>query len=76
MTYHVSMDPLETARKRKMFVLAREIGLKDEERWSLAEMILRRDITSWSQLDDAQVRRMLDALEGYQLITEIRRQRS
>lgn len=62
-----SRDILE-ARRRKLFVLAKEIGLEREERMELAKAILWRDITSWRQLDDDQVRRMLDALEGYEKI--------
>jgi len=42
-----------------------ELKLTDEERMELATYFLRRDITSWSHLDDAQVDRLLDALEGY-----------
>lgn len=63
------------ARRRKLYMLAKEIGLSDEERWSLAEYLLRRDITSWKDLDDAQVCRLLDAIEGWALISELERQR-
>lgn len=49
-------------------VLAKEIGLEREDRMELAKAILWRDITSWRQLDDEQVVRMLDALEGYEKI--------
>ena len=56
------------ARRRKLHVLADEIGLTREERIELSRALLWRDITSWSQLDDAQVVRMLDALEGYSKI--------
>lgn len=31
----------------------------------LARLILWRDITSWSDLDDDQVYRLLDCFEGY-----------
>jgi len=51
-----------------MFVLAKEIPLTREDRIELARAILWRDITSWNQLDDDQVRRMLDCLEGYEKI--------
>lgn len=44
------------------------IGLTREERIDLAEQVLRRDFTSWKQLDDDQVNRMLDVLEGHILI--------
>ena len=62
------------ARRRKAYMVAKQIGLTDEQRMALAETILRRDITSWKQLDDDQIVRMLDALEGYELIVELRRQ--
>lgn len=62
-----------------MFLLCDEIFGKDvrarEERLQLAEYLLRRDITSFSQLEPHQVCRMLDALEGYQLISELKAQR-
>ena len=63
------------ARRRKAYMVAKQIGLKDEERIDLAGYILRRDITSWTQLDDDQIIRMLDALEGFELIVELFAQR-
>lgn len=54
--------------KKLMLLLKREIGLTDAERMELACIILRRDITSYAQLDDAQVDRLLDAAEGYEKI--------
>lgn len=57
--------------RRKMFVLAKEIGLTAEERLELASTLLWRDITSWKDLDEAQVRRILDALEGYEKISAL-----
>lgn len=56
------------ARRRKLFVLAKEIALTRNERMELAKAILWRDITSWKQLDDEQVARMLDALEGFEKV--------
>lgn len=62
-----------------MFLLCDEIFGKDDrardERLQLAEYLLRRDITSFSQLEPHQVCRLLDALEGYQLISELLAQR-
>jgi hypothetical protein len=63
------------ARRKKMFVLAREIGLTRDERLALSEILLRRDIQSWKDLDDDQVVRVLDALEGWQLIDALLSQR-
>ena len=56
-------------------MLAGEIGLTREERMEIARVILWRSITSWNQLDDAQVARLLDALEGHLVVVETFRQR-
>lgn len=61
----------QTPQMKKLMLLSKEIGLLDHERIELSQIILRRDITSWRQLDDEQVRRMLDALEGYEKITAL-----
>lgn len=66
----------QSAKVRKAFLVARnEIGLTPEERIALSTYLLRRDMTTWKGLDDEQASRLLDALEGYQLITELKRQR-
>lgn len=68
------MDPVDAAeaRRRKLMMLCKEIFGDDdrarEERLELATYLLRRDITTYKGLDDAQVSRLLDAVEGYQLI--------
>lgn len=59
------------ARRRKLFVYADALGMSREERIDLAEYVLRRDITSWKQLDDAQVLRLLDCYEGHALISHL-----
>ena len=56
------------ARRRKLFVLADHIGLTRDERIEFSKAMLWRDLTSWSSLTDAQVDRLLDALEGYVLV--------
>jgi hypothetical protein len=56
-------------RRRKLFVYSKQLGLTTNERIELAEMLLRRDIKSWKDLDDGQVDRMLDAIEGALLVT-------
>lgn len=63
------------ARRRKLMVLAKEAGLTRDDRIELGRAILWRDITSWSQLDDAQVLRLLDALEGHSKIEWLLRNR-
>jgi hypothetical protein len=64
------------ARRRKLFALADEVGLDRDERIELSRAILWRDITSWSNLDDAQVSRLLDAFEGYEKISWLLRNRA
>jgi len=58
----------QSPQQRKMFKVASEIGLTRDERLELVAYLLRRDVKSWGDLDDIQVRRVLDALEGYELI--------
>lgn len=68
MTKRDSQSDLE----RKIHMVAKnEIGLRDDERQELASYLLRRDVTSWSQLEPHQVCRVADALEGYQLISAL-----
>lgn len=63
-------------RRRKLAMKARELGLTDDERMQLASYLLRRDVTTWSTLDDGQVSRLLDVFEGFELLTELARQRA
>ena len=63
------------ARRRKLFVLARSLDLTHEERLELASTILWRDVLSWRDLDDDQVLRMLDALEGAEKVLALYRMR-
>lgn len=42
---------------------------------ALAEYVLRRELTSFSQIDESQVLRLLDCIEGYELISELFAQR-
>ena len=58
-------DP--AARRRKLMKVSREQGMTREERLEFAEILLRRDITTWKTLSDDQVWRLLDGLEGYEL---------
>lgn len=64
------------ARRKKLMMVARELGLTREERLQFACYLLRRDITTWSRLPDEYVLRLLDALEGFELISELARQRA
>lgn len=69
----------QSPQKRKLYLLADEIFGKDargrEERLELSRYLLRRDITSWATLEDAQILRLLDALEGHHLVETLLAQR-
>lgn len=58
-----------TARRKKLFLYAKRIGLSRQDRIDLGEYVLRTDVSSWKDLDDEQVKRLLDALEGYLLVS-------
>lgn len=60
------------AMRRGMFAIATGLGLSREERLGLAEMILMRDIQSWNDFTFDDARRMLDAMNGYLLIRQLR----
>lgn len=53
-------------------MLAKQYGLTREDRLQLAEVLLWKDVPSWSGLSDDEIGRLLDALEGYALITVAR----
>lgn len=55
-----------------MWVLANHIGLSDDDRHALTEVVLRTDEPSWATLTDEQVCRMLDTLEGFILVDYLR----
>lgn len=63
-------EPQSDKRKRLM-ATAKEYGLTREDRLALSEYLLRRDITSWTQLSESQVDRLLDAFEGFHLIGQL-----
>jgi hypothetical protein len=65
----------QTPRQRKLFVLARELNLTEDERHEFAGEILQRDVTSWADLSDEDVERVLDGLHGAQAFIELMRQR-
>lgn len=49
----------------------KEHGLTREERLEFSSYLLRRDVTSWTTLDEEQVARLLDAIEGHELLTAL-----
>jgi len=70
-----SESGMSGVRRRKLFALADEIGLDRDERLELAKAMLWRDIESWKHLSDTQVDRLLDALEGYEKVCWLLRNR-
>ena len=69
----------QSPQRRKLYLMADETFGKDEqgrqERMELTRYLLRRDITSWRELSDEQVLRLLDAFEGHHLIQTLLDQR-
>lgn len=59
------------ARRKKAFALADELGLSRADRIELAQTLLWRDLDSWQHLSDEQVGRLLDAMEGWVLISHL-----
>ncbi len=66
----VETDTFE-AKRRKVHMLASGLRFSRGERLELAEIILRRDIRSWKDLDEAQYDRLLDAFEGWGVINHL-----
>lgn len=58
-------------KRKKLFHYSDTYTLTREERIEFAEILLRRDITSWNDLTDEQVDRLLDAFEGHALLRHL-----
>jgi hypothetical protein len=69
------MPQEQSDARKKLMTLCRQYEFSREERLELACYLLRRDITSYTQLDEDQVRRLLDAFEGHHLIETLLRMR-
>lgn len=65
----------QTAQRRKAYKVAQDLGLSREERHAFASYLLRRDVETWRSLSEAQIERLLDAMEGIELYCELVRQR-
>lgn len=65
----------QTPQRKKLYLLVSELGLNRIERLEIAEYLLRRDVSSFDSLDEDEVLRMLDALNGALLVLEQFRQR-
>lgn len=69
------MSTGQSSIAKKAHALAKEIGLNRQDRIDLANMILPgKTVESWVELDDADFGRVLDALEGFLLITHLLRE--
>ena len=64
------MEP-RIVKLRKAMQYADRYGLDRDDRLHLAEVLLRRDVTSWKQLSEPDLVRLLDALEGFALINHL-----
>jgi hypothetical protein len=59
-------------KRRKLYLMAREVGLDRQDRLDLAEKLLWRDIETWKDLSEPEIGRLLDAMEGFELIQFLR----
>lgn len=59
------------ARYRKCMMLFRRLGISRTERLELVSTLLWRDVESFSDLSEAEIVRVLDALEGFALISHL-----
>lgn len=69
------MANMDTPQWRKLMAQADALKMTRDERMEFASYALRRDITSWRQLSDDQVVRLLDHFEGHHLLNELIAQR-
>ena len=56
-------------------MLAKRLRMSRQDRIEFAEVLLWKDVPSWSELDDADIGRLLDAFEGYALVNALLGQR-
>lgn len=56
---------------KKAMAMAKELGLDRDARMELAEYLLRRDIASWTDLEEHQLDRILDAFDGHHYINQL-----
>jgi hypothetical protein len=68
----------QSNRYRKAMALKDELGLTDDERYSLAQLLVgvdKDDGGSWKALSDTQLHDLLTMMEGYIFISAIMTQR-
>lgn len=56
---------------KKAMLLAKGLGLDRAARLELAEYLLRRDVRSWTALEECQLDRILDAFDGHHFINQL-----
>jgi len=64
-------QPTEKMR-RALFARAKEIELERQDRIDLAEMLLERDVATWSDLTFDDASKLLTAMDGYVFIRHLR----
>lgn len=69
------MSAIGSPAGRKLWVIVKQLGLTDDERHEFTSMFLRKDDPSWQSLNEREVGRLLDALEGFALIAQLYRLR-
>lgn len=70
-------NPVDLLPTRKLaFHLCDQYNLSREERIDLAEILLRRDVASWKDLDVHELGRIVDALLGHALVSHLIRTRT
>lgn len=61
-----------TPTMRLLFQLCDEAGLDRQDRLDLAEIMLNRDVPTFTDLSEDEVGRLLDALRGWAYICHLR----
>ena len=63
------------AMRRALFALANEVQLNRQDRLDLAELVLDRDIESWSDLTYDEALKLLTSMNGYLWVRHLRTRR-
>lgn len=58
-------------QRRRAFASADRAGLTRAERIELAEMVLKKDVTTWDALTEKDFGRLCDALDGWAFVTAL-----
>lgn len=63
--------PMTSAQRGLLFSLRTRLGFSDEDRWEIATVVLRRDVTTWSDLTQYEAGRLIDTLEGFEKVSHL-----